>query len=108
MEGWELLFEVRYHFGWPGGGRNGQNCPNFIREYPVGSSRKEKILTKIGGKLDMLQATSWLFFCWDILVSARYEVGEKNFTLKVSNGIQMMVGAETTPPGVKSPAPRTR
>ena len=48
MEGWELLFEVRYHFWWPEGGRNGQNCPNFIREYPVGSSRKEKILTKIG------------------------------------------------------------
>ena len=47
MEGWELLFEVRYHFGWPGGGRNGQNCPNFIRDDPVGSSRKEKILTKI-------------------------------------------------------------
>ena len=46
MEGWELLFEVRYHFGWPGGGRNGQNCPNFIRDYPGGSSRKEKILKK--------------------------------------------------------------
>ena len=42
MEGWELLFEVGYHFGWPGGGRNGQNCPNFIRDYPGGSSRKEK------------------------------------------------------------------
>ena len=82
MEGWGLLFEVRYHFGWPGGGRNGQNCPNFIREYPVGSSRKEKILTKIGGKLDMLQATFWLFFCWDILVSARYEVGRKKMVKK--------------------------
>ena len=32
IEGWGLLFEVRYYFGWPGGGRNGQNCPNFIRE----------------------------------------------------------------------------
>ena len=58
----KLLFEVRYHFGWPGGGQNGQNCSNFIKEYPVGSSRKEKIQTKIGGKLDMLQATFWLFF----------------------------------------------
>jgi len=28
----------------------GQTCPNFIRGGPVGSSRKEKILTKIGGK----------------------------------------------------------
>ena len=44
MDGWGLLFEVRYHFGWPRGGRNGQNCPNFIGEYPVVSSRKEKIL----------------------------------------------------------------
>ena len=62
MEGWKLLFEVRNHFGWPGGGRNGQNCPYFIREYPVGSSRKEKILTKIAGKLDMLQATFLVIF----------------------------------------------
>ena len=61
MEGWGLLFEVRYHLGWPGGGRNGQNCPNFIRDDPVGSSRKEKILTKIGDKLDMLQSTFGLF-----------------------------------------------
>ena len=72
-------FEVRYHFGLPGGGRNGQNCPNFIREYLVGSIRKKKILTKIDGKLDILQATFWLFFCWDILVSSRYEVGRKKF-----------------------------
>ena len=90
MEGWELLFEVRYHFGWPGGGRNGQNCPNFIREYLVGSSRKEKILTKIGGKLDMLQATFWLFFCWDILVSARYEVGRRKNCQKVPNVLRMV------------------
>ena len=47
-----------------------------------------KILTKKGGKLDMLQATFWLFSCWDILVSARYEVGGKNFAQKVSNEIQ--------------------
>ena len=33
-----------------------------IREYPVGSSRNEKILTKIGGKLDMLQATFCGYF----------------------------------------------
>ena len=26
----------------------------------------------------MLQATFWLFFCWDILVSMRYEVGGEN------------------------------
>ena len=85
MEGWGLLFEVRYHLGWSGGGPNGQNCPNFIRGDPVGSSRKEILLTKIGDKLDMLQATFWLFFCWDILVSARYEVGGKKFGQKVSN-----------------------
>ena len=75
MEGWGLLFEVRYHLGWSGGGQNGQNCPNFIMGDPVGSSRKEILLTKIGEKLDMLQATFWLFFCWDILISERYEVG---------------------------------
>ena len=61
MEGWGLLFEVRYHLGWSGGGPNGQNCLNFIRGDPVGSSRKEKILTKIGYKLDMLQATFGYF-----------------------------------------------
>ena len=66
---------MRYHLGWSGGGPNGQNCPNFIMGDPVGSSRKEILLTKIGEKLDMLQATFWLFFCWDILVSERYEVG---------------------------------
>ena len=68
--------------GWSGGGPNGQNCPNFIMGDPVGSSRKEILLTKIGEKLDMLQATFWLFFCWDILVSARYEVGIKNLVKK--------------------------
>ena len=26
-EGGELLFEVSYYFRWPGGRRNGQNCP---------------------------------------------------------------------------------
>ena len=57
--------------------------PPFIRGDPVGRSRKEKILTKIGGQLDMLQATFWLFFCWDILVSTRYEVGRKKFGKKV-------------------------
>ena len=110
MEGWELLFEVRYHFGWPGGGRNGQNCPNFIREYPVGSSRKEKILTKIGGKLDMLQATFWLFFCWDILVSARYEVGRKKFGQKVPNLLRKVGRLKPPPPprlllSLQTPAP---
>ena len=97
MEGWGLLFEVRYHLGWSGGGPNGQNCPNFIRGDPVGSSRKEKILTKIGDKLDMLQATFWLFFCWDILVLARYEVGRKKLDQKVPNVLQM-AGGHFTPP----------
>ena len=69
MEGWGLLFKVRKHLVWSGSGQSGQTCPNFIRGNPVGRSRKEKILTKIGGKLDMLQATFWLFFSWDILVS---------------------------------------
>ena len=31
----------------------------------------------------MLQATFWLFFCWDILVSARYEIEEKKLGQKV-------------------------
>ena len=44
------LFEVRYHLRWPGGGWDGQNCPNFIRDDPDGSSQKEKILTKIVDK----------------------------------------------------------
>ena len=98
MEGWGLLFEVRYHLGWSGGGPNGQNCPNFIRGDPVGSSRKEKILTKIGDKLDMLQATFWLFFCWDILVSARYEIGSKTFGQKVPNVLQIAHHLVSRPP----------
>ena len=51
MEGWGLFFEVQYHLGLPGVGRNGQNCPNFIRDDRFGNNWKEKILTKIGGKL---------------------------------------------------------
>ena len=31
MEGWGLLFEVRYHLGWSGGDPNGQNCFNFMK-----------------------------------------------------------------------------
>ena len=88
MEGWGLLFKVRKYYVWSGGGQSGQTCPNFIRGDPVGSIRKEKILTKIGGKLDMLQANFWLFFCWDILVLARYEVGKvrSNRVKRASNG----------------------
>ena len=89
MEGCGLLFAVRKHLVWSGGGQSGQICLNFLRGDPVGSSRKEKILTKICGKLDMLQATFWLFFCWDILVSARYEVGRKKLGQKVPNVLQM-------------------
>ena len=91
-EGWGLLFEVTYHLGWSGGGPNGQNCPNFIRGDPVGSSRKEKILTKIGDKLDMLQTAFWLFFCWDILVAARYVVGTKS-AKRASNGLSLQTPA---------------
>ena len=75
-------------------GPNGSNLPQFHK-----GIRKEKILTKIDGKLDMLQATFRLFFCWDILVSARYEVGEKKFGQKVSNVLQMEIQ-------IKSPDPR--
>ena len=89
MEVWGLFFEVIYHLGWPGGGQNGQNCPNFIRDNPVGSNKKEKMLSKIGGKLDMLQETFRLFLCWDILVLARYEVRRKKFGQKVTNVHQM-------------------
>ena len=58
---------------WSGGGQSGQTCPNFIRGDPVavGSIKKEKILTKIGGKLDMLQATFWLFL--DALASLAFK-----------------------------------
>ena len=42
MEGWGLLFSVRLHLVWSGGGRSGQTCLNFIRGDPVGSSRKGK------------------------------------------------------------------
>ena len=52
----------------------------------------EKILTKIGYKLDMLQAIFWLFFCWDILLSARCEVGRKKFGQKVPNVLRMVRG----------------
>ena len=48
--------------------------PNFIRGDPVGSIRKEKILTKIGGKLDI----DMLHFFWYILVLARYKIEGKN------------------------------
>ena len=61
MEGWGLLLAVRLHLVLSGGGRSGQTCLNFIRGDPVGSSRKGKIPTKIGGKLDMLQATFGYF-----------------------------------------------
>ena len=40
----------------------------------VGSSRKEKILTKCGVKLNMLHASFWSFFCWDILVLSLREI----------------------------------
>ena len=53
MEGWGLLFKVRKHLVWSGGGQSGQTCPNFIRGDLVGSFRKKKILTKIGDKSDM-------------------------------------------------------
>ena len=52
MKGWGLLFKVRNHLVWSGGVQSGQNCLNFIRVDPVGSSRKAKILTEIGYKLD--------------------------------------------------------
>ena len=89
MEGWGLLFAVQNYLVWSGEGQSGQICLNFVRGEsppgdPVGSIRKEKIVTKIGGKLDMLQATFWLCFCWDILVSARYEVGRKKLMGKVA------------------------
>ena len=73
--------------GWSGGGPNGQNCSNFIRGDPAGSSRKEKIPTKIGDKLDMF---GFGFFCWDILVSARYELGRKRIGQKVPNVLRMV------------------
>ena len=84
------------------------NLPQFHKGDPVGSSRKEKILTKIGGKLDMLQATFWLFFCWDILVLVRYEVGIKKSGQKVPNVLQMVGGRFTPPPPpqIKSADPR--
>ena len=47
MEGWGLLFKVRKHLVWSGGGQSGQTCPNFIRGDPVKSIRKEKILRDV-------------------------------------------------------------
>ena len=35
-------FEVRYHLGLPGGGWNGQNCPNFIRGGPCREQQERK------------------------------------------------------------------
>ena len=46
----------------------------------------------------MLQATFWLFFCWDILVSARYEVGRKKFGQKVPNVLRMVGRGVFLPP----------
>ena len=42
MEGWGLLFAVRLHLVWSGGGQSDQTYLNFIRGDPVRSSRKEK------------------------------------------------------------------
>ena len=46
--------------------------------------------TKRFGRLDMLQTTFWLFFCWDILVSTRYEVGRKKLGQKMPNMLQTL------------------
>ena len=73
MEGWGPLFAVRLRLVWSGGGRSGQTCLNFIRGTLSGAAG-----SKIGAKLYMLHATFWLLFCWNILVQARYEVGEKS------------------------------
>ena len=110
MEGWGLLFSVRLHLVWSGGGQSGQTCLNFIRGDPVGSSRKGKWLTKIGDQLYMLHATFWLFFCWNILVLARYEVGNHFWGNRSANVDIKRVGCFSPPPPLltKSPDPRTR
>ena len=78
MEGWGLLFEVRYDFGWPGGGRNGQNYPTFIRTTLSGTAGMTNT-NQNRWQVRYFVTTFWLFFCWDILVSARYEIGRKTF-----------------------------
>ena len=62
------------------------NLPQFHKGDPVGSSRNEKIPTKIGGKLNMIHVTFWSFSVETYLVSARYdsyyEVGGNKISVK--------------------------
>ena len=97
MEGWGLLFEVRYDFGWPGGGRNGQNYPTFIRTTLSGTAGMTNT-NQNRWQVRHFATTFWLFFCWDILVSARYEIGSKTFGQKVPNVLQIAHHLVSRPP----------
>ena len=52
MEGWGLLFKVRKHLVWSGGGQSGQTCPNFIRGGPCQEHQEGKILVESWGWRD--------------------------------------------------------
>ena len=75
MECWRLLFAVKYHLVWPGEGKSVQNWPSFIRGDPVGSNRKAKWLAQIVASFNILHITFGVFLCCNILVSARFGVG---------------------------------
>ena len=94
MEGWRLLFEVQYHLGLPGGGRNGQNCPNFIRDKPCREQPEGKNTNQNRWQVRHVASN----FCWDILVSAKYEVGRKKIGKKVPNVLRCSLSLQTPAP----------
>ena len=62
-----------------------------------GKQQQEGKMTKIDAQLYMLHTTFWLFFCGNILVSARYEVGN-HFSVKKYHQVLRIVGGHLPPP----------
>ena len=107
MEGWGLLFEDQYHLGLPGGGRNGQNCPNFIRYDPVGSSRKERKTNQNRWQVRHVASNFWDICLLVHLKSRRVMRLEKKLGQKVPNVLRKVGGG--LPPrlllSLQTPAP---